>query len=229
MPAEYDPKINLQHWPTPMARFGLNPFSENLYRIVLTESRRHLVGGYWQPVRNDDGSWTPGETCYHWRLKYKDVKAPWILERWRWEMKSKREWETLVDPVSGWPLFGPYPARGDYELVWEFDSGVDADNLDNIIGFVNRRDSWSWQDHRDRVAAEYQKEENDIRNAGRDEIRDCMTAFGGAPISYGRFGRGTKTQQDFATAHDMNLPIPRGRPQNLNGLEVKSSMFAGRI
>jgi hypothetical protein len=219
MSFEYDPASSLRHWPTPMGRFGKNPFGENLYRIVLTESRRHLVGGLWPD----------GATGYHWVPKYRSVKAPWILERWRWEMLSKAKWDELVDPVSGWPLFGPYPTRGDYELVWEFDAGVDADSLDNIIGFVNRRDSWSFQDHRDRVAAEYQQEENDIRKAGRDEIRDCMTAFGGAPISYGRFGRGTKTQQDFATAQDMNLPIPRGRPQNLNGLEVTSSMFAGGV
>ena len=219
MPFEYDPATSLQHWPTPMGRFGKNPFGENLYRIVLASSRRHLVGGLWPD----------GDTGYHWVPKYRSVKAAWILERWRWEMLSKLQWDALVDPVSGWPLFGPYPARGDYELVWEFEAGVDADNLENIIGFVDRRDSWSFQDHRDRIAAEYQQEEKDIRNAGRDEIRDCMTAFGGAPISYGRFGRGTKTQQDFATAQDMNLPIPSGRPQNLNGLEVTSSMFAGRI
>ncbi len=32
----------LQHYPVPMARFGLNPWGDNLYRIVLSKHPQEL-------------------------------------------------------------------------------------------------------------------------------------------------------------------------------------------
>ena len=52
MIGEYDPQLNLRHFPTlPMAVYGLNQYGENLYRVVFAESRRHLIGGQWRDTR----------------------------------------------------------------------------------------------------------------------------------------------------------------------------------
>src|ERR1035441_2170118 len=124
MSLEYDPVSSLRHWPTPMSQYGKTPYGDNLYRIVFRDSRRHLVGG----------TWPDGGSGYHWVPKYRARDSAWIVGRGRPESMTKLQWDTqLIDPISGWLLLGPYPARGDYELVWEFDRGVDSDSLDRIV------------------------------------------------------------------------------------------------
>lgn len=221
MELEYDPVLNLRHYPAPMFRFGQNPFGENLYRIVLTHSRRHLVGR----------RWSDGHVGYHWRPKYRAVKAAWILERWNWERLSKAEWDrTMVDPFSGLLLFGPYPARGDYELAWEFDKGVAADSIDNLIGAIEHGRSRSFEDIRAFHKAEYESEERRGKWSAEAEIRDAVTAFGNAPFSSSLLTRGSKTRAEMRfTAAEVGLPVPsRGRPKDLRGLDVTSSLIAGR-
>jgi hypothetical protein len=221
MELEYDPVLNLRHYPMPMARFGTSPFGENLYRIVFTASRRHLVGR----------QWSDGHIGYHWRPKYRAVKAAWILERWSPEKLSKREWDrTMVDPFSGLLLFGPYPARGDYELAWEFDHGVEADSLDNLIAAVERGRSRSFEDLRTFHKAEYETEERDFKREAEAEVRDAVTAFGNAPVSSSRLMRGSKTAPEMRfSARDLGMRGVRGPAQRkLRGMEMKSAMFAGR-
>lgn len=220
MAFEYDPITSLRHWPTPMSRFGKTPYGDNLYRIVFRDSRRHLVGG----------RWPDGTSGYHWVPKYRSIDAPWIMERWRPESLTKSQWDRdMVDPVSGWLLLGPYPSRGDYELVWEFDKGVDSDSLDRIVAFVeNERGRRSFQDLRDRASGEYEADTREMDAARYGEIREAMTAFGGAPLSYGRHGRGTKTADPVLTAEQVGMPVPkRGGGRQIGALNVSNSLSAG--
>lgn len=216
---EYDPVASLQHHPTPnLRRFGVNPFGEPLYRIVFAESRRHLIGGCWA-----DGEWG-----YHWVPKYKNISAKWILERWDSEKLSKAEWDrTMVDPVSGWLLFGPYPARGDYEKAWEFDKGVAADSLDNIVAAIERGRMYSFQTVRDSIAADYAYDERDSRVQAEAEVRDACRFRGNSPLSFGRHGRGSKTAPNLKSAEELGLPIPQNvnrNPKDLRGLDVTSNL-----
>ena len=203
---EYDPKVNLAHYPLPMGKYGKTPFGDNLYRIVRTDSRRRLVGG----------EWFGGERMYHWVPAYRNCSAPWILEMWRPEPMSIRQWNELSDPATGWPLFGPYPSRGDYELVFEFDFGVAADSLDNIIAAVGAKQKRSFQDDRDILAREYDYEQGKFKQDSYEDIRDGMTAFGGAPLSYGRHGRGTKT----ADIKPCASPFPNFRPSKASAKRI---------
>lgn len=180
---EYDAKVNLAHYPVPMGRYGQTPFGDNLFRIVRTDSRRRLVGG----------EWFGGERMYHWVPAYRNCDAAWILEMWRPEPMSPRQWSEMSDPVTGWPLFGPYPSRGDYELVFEFDSGVEADSLDNIVGTIAMKRQRSWQDDKDILEREYLADQKETSVNNYLDIRDGMTAFGSAAMSGGSHGRGTKT------------------------------------
>ncbi len=224
---EYDPTVNLRHYPTPMRKYGLNPFNEPLYRIVFRESRRHLVGG----------TWRDGSTGYHWVEKYRQVSSPWILERWytaaEFTKMTKTQWDTqMVDPLSGWLVLGPYPSRGEYDMVWEFDAGGPAnDSLTKIIGYLELGRTRSFQDIRDAHVADYEAETKAMRQNRYDDIRDGMTAFGSAPISAGRFGRGTKTTPELLTAEQCGLPTPKALPQGhgakVGPLEVSTSLNAG--
>ena len=235
MSLEYDPVTSLRHWPTPMSRFGKNVYGENLYRIVFTQSRRHLVGGLWPD----------GKTAYHWVPKYRKVASAWILERWyspfEFTKMSKTSWDsTMVDPVSGWLLLGPYPSRGEYDLVWEFDAGVDSDNLEKIVGSIERGRGRSFEDIRAFHKAEYEQEEKDTRNACRDEIRDAVTAFGNSPFASARCARGLKTAPMLRTAEELGLPVPgrrfqapkrvgARRTQDVRDIQTSSSLIAGRV
>lgn len=218
---EYDPVTSLRHWPTPMRRFGTNLYGDALYRIVFTESRRHLVGG----------CWPDGHMGYHWVPKYRAIQSPWILERWytpeQYCKMSRRKWETeRVDPISGWPL-QPYPDRGEYDLVWEFDQGPTVDNLEAIVGAIEQARARSFQDVRDAHMADYAYEEKETRANGYLELRDDMTAFGSAPIASRLVGRGTKTRPDLLSANELGLPMPRPG-KGLGQLQMSSTLLAAQ-
>lgn len=207
-----------------MGQYGKTPFGDPLYRIIFRDSRRHLVGG----------RWPDGTQEYRWVPKYERVRAVWILERWYAAMEfthmSKLKWDcTMVDPVSGWLILGPYPTRGEYDLVWEFDQGVDNDSLEKIIGAINRGRDRSFEEIRQFHKGEYAQEERDTQREGYAEIRDAMTAFGSAPIASSRLGRGTKTREMVRTANELGLPMPQaGGGRNVGPLQISTSLIAGR-
>lgn len=215
---DYDPKINLQHYPLAgMAKYGLNPYNEPLYRIVFKDSVRHLVGKMWPD----------GEIGYRWVPKYRGVKAPWILERWSYVEMSQREWDRLVDPLSGYLILGPYPSRGEYNLAWEFDKGVANDSLDKIIATIEHGRKRSFQDCRDNVERDYSYEDKATKQEIYDEYRNDVRFRPLAALSYGKYGRGTKTMPDFPIAERHGLPVPKKQPRkpaDLRGLDLTSTL-----
>jgi hypothetical protein len=62
------------HFPFPMARFGLNPQSEPMWRIVFADSVKRLIGG----------RWPDGHEEYRLARVYTGpgVKGKWVLESW---------------------------------------------------------------------------------------------------------------------------------------------------
>ena len=219
---EYDPVTSLRHFPMPLSHHGLNPYGEPLYRIVFTESRRHLVGG----------CWPDGEVGYHWVPTYRQIKAFWVLERWKSCLEfagmSQKQWDrTMIDPVSGWLLLGPYPSRGEYDLAYEFDAPPTVGLVEKLAGALERGRLRSFQDIRDPHAREYEAEERETRQSGRDEMRDSRLAFGmSAFSSLTGVARGIKTMPAPISAEQAGLPIPRprGDPKRL---EATSTLIAG--
>jgi hypothetical protein len=137
---------------------------------------------------------------------------------------TKREWNSMVDPVSGFPIHGPYPDRGEYYFTeWEFDKGVENDSLDKIIGAIERGRDRSFQDVHDANAREYAQEDRAHSTEADARIRNAYTAFGvtGKPLSSltGVY-RGSKTgPSDLPSAPW----VPKSRPK---GLEIKTSLMA---
>jgi hypothetical protein len=226
---EYDPVTSLKHWPEPMARFGKNPHGENLYRIILASSRRHLIGGRWR-----DGS-----LGYHWVETYDSETSLWVLERWNTPFEfakcTRFVWDTtLVDPDSGWPLMGPYPDRGEYAKAFEFKKGVDVAGLDAIIGAIEKGRERSFGQIRQAHAAEYEYEERDSRAQAEAEVRDAVTAFGNSAFSAGRHGRGTKTEPNLRSAEELGLPLMNnpgfvGSPIADGRMDIRNSLRSGGL
>jgi hypothetical protein len=192
-----------------MRKFGVNLYGDPLYRIVLASSVMHLVGG----------QWPDGTRAYRWVPRYRNPRSQWILEAWAPARISQREWDSYADPITGWPLLGPYPSRGEYECAWEFDKGVDADNLETIIGAIEKGRNRSFQDVRDFAAKEYAQEQSAMRSARDAEIRDSFTAFGVLPKAFSSMSgvsRGTKTLPELRSANELGLPIPGARPKTSN-------------
>ena len=221
----------IQSHPTPMGRFGKNPFQENLYRIVLAPSVARLIGG----------EWPDGSRGYRWSVPLSYRSKGWILESWDWCRVSPREWESSVDPFSGWPVNGPYPTRGEYYLSWEFDRGVESDSLEKIIGAIERGRRRSFEEVRQFHKTEYEYEERNRLREQDAENRDGFTAFGVTPkpISSRLVSRGTKTMPELKSANELGLPIPRAVPLvdarkgnrrtlDLRDTKIRSAFIAGR-
>jgi hypothetical protein len=118
---------------------GANPFGENNYRLVHSNSRFHLQGGKWKiwadnltlqerggMVTTPAGLLVPSphtpdkvEICVKWMRKYSTDFPGWILERWMpasW-YGGVDDWERLHVPMHpSIPFLGPYPSEGDYEM-----------------------------------------------------------------------------------------------------------------
>lgn len=225
-----DAAPTIQQYPLPMRRFGLNPFGELRYRIVLATSVHQLVGGQWP-----DGSRGYRQSV---PLSYRD--KGWILEAWDWCRMTPREWDSMIEPFSGWPVRGPFPARGEYYLAWEFERGLgiwDSD-VERIIGAIETGRGRSFGEVRKAMAEEYQNEERRSKQEASDEIRDACTAFSVAPFSSSGVSRGTKTAPELRSAQELGLPIPRRGPKvskstsrrtfDVRDAQITSTLLTGR-
>ena len=195
----------LQHYPMPMARFGLTPFGENRFRLVLNKSVRWVIYGDW------DGS---GVKRAKWVRKYSDDFGPWILEEWRdcftlTGGMTAEQWNTGPEVNTG-----PYPSRGGYEMVGG--SGVDPahTNIEKLIAMVHAADKYSWNEKLVACQNQATKEEIERKHLRESIIRDAFPAFGHAPFSQLSTGRGgaAKTSPVLRSANELGLPVPQGIP-----------------
>ena len=60
------------HWPISLSRFGANPFSQPLFRMVYAPTVRKLIFG----------TDSRGKTGAHVRQAYRHLGEVWILEKW---------------------------------------------------------------------------------------------------------------------------------------------------
>ncbi len=217
------PQENLRHYPIQMARFGQNPYAQNLYRIVFAPSRRYLVYGQW-PDGSRKATWLP---------KYPEVGDSWVLERWLTPFEYARctpeQWnETLT-------VLGPYPDRGEYEICHRFQLTNPTDeNITQLIGLIdashkNTRRNGGVFDNPENTAAcreIAEREQATISNEMQARIENCFPAYGGVPMAGYGGARGTKASSVKRTAKEVGLPVmPRAaqRGQQIS----RSSIVSG--
>lgn len=184
-----------------MSRFGQNPYGQNLYRIVYAPSRRYLVVG----------EWPDGSQCAQWVVKHKGIGDQWIMERWlpaeQYAKCTREQWDQTM------LILGPWPARGEYEHCHTFELSTPTDaNIEKLIKLIEASRQVRFQDtlnwHREDAA----RERESIRKTAEDMIRNRLPAFGGRPMSAGKYGRTTKIPT-LRTAQELGLPRIPGRPK----------------
>ena len=197
---DYDPVKNLQHFPLSMARFGLNPYSENMYRIVHGSSRRYLVAG----------EWPDGSVGARWVLKYKNNRQDWILEQWR-------SGEDICPEGKDWwaqQIGVPFPERGDYELAHAFEL-VHPENcdLDKLIAWVQAGKRYSLDEKIVFSREQASKEKESIGKTAREITRNRLPAFGCRPFFSRRVARGSEkiVRKVTHTAEELGLPVQNGQ------------------
>ena len=199
-----------QHWPTPMSRFGLNPYSENLYRIVFAPSVKRMVGG----------EWPDGAVEYRFRPKYRALGNVWILEKWISAFEdSKMTPETyklmFTDTSTGLLVAGPYPHHGVYTHVHTFESVVPGDcNLEWLIGIINKAKSNDPVKVEAAIKEHYQKQEATDDANSLDRLRDAMPSFGLRSASFGGHVKSFKAHRFDVKAKELwqkGMPIGRNK------------------
>ena len=192
---DYDPKTGLRHHPTSMAKFGLNPFQENLYRIIFAPSRRHIVYGEWR-----DGSRRAS-----WVKTYAALGDVWVMERWHTAFEFTRMTEQSWN--ESMTVLGIYPSRGEYEICHIFEAcAPEHANLDKLVMWIEAGRNRSFSENRTACQQDADRREKETSAEVQDRIRDILPAFGTAPlIGYGG-GRGTKTMPITKSAEELGLP-----------------------
>jgi hypothetical protein len=116
---------------------GLNRFGEPNFRIVWGWRRLMLLEGVWRRavpaaviVKGIPQHMMDTETVFvgaKWVQKYPTLNNFFIMERWMppEHYGTKGAWydlNTKADPETGEVFLegGPYPSRGDYEMIWHF-------------------------------------------------------------------------------------------------------------
>ena len=189
----------VQHYPgLNMARYGLNPYDEPLYRIVFAPSRWHMVAG----------AWADGTVGARMALlgNYRAMGNQWILEKWqsceeylRGFPGGKQGWEAAMGQ--------PAPSRGEYVWAVTFEACDPANaNIDKLINFCDLGRRATVQDITDACQADAANRRKAEDARVFDKIWDKIEAFPGAAISAHGGSRGIKTR-------DFPLGAPDGMPR----------------
>lgn len=116
-----------------LRKFGQNPYGENIYRIVWSESQFETMGGEWEerldPTRGtslirrgkmlvDSNPILAKHAGYKSVSKYPDYKGKqgrWILEKWLPCSYTPAQWNWFfLDITTGIYSSGPYPEYGEF-------------------------------------------------------------------------------------------------------------------
>lgn len=183
-----------------MKRFGENPYSEPLYRVVFSDSRTDLIGGKW-----------PDGVCeYREVRRYPDIHA-WILEKWMSpeEYAGKREaYEAQqLDRESGLYTCGPYPSRGEYQLCYAFPCQPGDGEIVKIVTAIKLSRDVHPAKRKEGIMGGYERQEKD-RSRRFDNIwGDSMGGFSKADTVVSFAGGGKGARAGFKRPSDM--PVER--------------------
>lgn len=231
----YDPKTSLQHHPLPMARFGLNPFGETMYRIVLIESRRSIVYGQWNGSGHPRASWQP--TYPHLMIAAQQMNDPqetpalYVLEKWLSAFEfagcSAAAWARDLDCL----MLGNYPHRGEYQMIGSTAIRPADTNIDKLIMLVEAGSKFSWAEKLAACRLNSAKAEADKATQIHDIIEDCLPYKGTEALVGGGTspGRGTKTAPILKSANELHLPRPTTQNSGNGGSRMMSPQQARRF
>jgi hypothetical protein len=185
----------------PMARFGKNGYGDNLYRIVLAESRRMLIVGgiaQWGPCYPQAKDW------------FRDYGTQWVLEKWvsafRFTGMTASQWNRDSNNL----ILGPYPDRGEYIMCGNLPILPEVTNIDKLIAMVDAGSSYSWSEKLEACKKKQEYADAMAKSTREAIIRECLPTFGTTPMVGHGGARGTKTSPILRSANELGLPLGGG-------------------
>jgi hypothetical protein len=200
-----------RHVPMGRARFGLNSFQENLWRIVFAPSVHTMIGG----------KWPDGAVEYRLRPKYRDLGDVWVLEKWISAFEDSGMTETtynwlMADSTTGLLPSGPYPHRGVYHHVHTFEAVAPGDcNLEWLVGIIAKAKTNDPAAVKQAIDEHYAKEQRARHQLGIDKLVENRPAFGMRPTSLPGGVHSVKSFRFDVAAEDLKRKMPR-----VNGARV---------
>lgn len=190
------------HFPRQMARFGLNAYSEPLFRIVFAPSVKTLVGGVF----------ADGFSGYRTRPAYRNIGNKWIVEKWisafeHTKMTPEAYDLAFRDPVTGLVLTGPYPTRGVYNWCHTFDACDPVnENIDQLIGLLLKAEKNDPRDNQRAILDTMAREEAADDAQRYERCKELLPAFGIRAANIGGMVKATKSAPLMKSANELGLP-----------------------
>lgn len=194
-----------------MARFGVNPFGEPIWRCVFAPSVKYIVGG-----RFPDGF-----TGYRVRKLLPHVGSNWILQKWisAYELTRMTEFEYNAKErnlETGLFPTGPYPHRGVYEYCETLSCSPEDVNFDKLIAWIERGKYNRTQDNARALMNTLERKEKAEEQNRFDRMKELMPAFGIRAANIGGRVKKTKTAPLMRSANELGLPVRGPSVQQVN-------------
>lgn len=188
--------VTPQHLPiSSLSLFGKNPYNENMWRVVWSESRYYLVGAEHNTFdesaggasldkvinqRGKDPNLQTRKTGYKWLPLYPS-RAGWVLELWKspsgFTGCSPEEYEIKYREPNGILTLGPYPSRGEFCQAHFFNSTPSWDEVCKQIQLRRMGWQYSYNDHLAANKEQVEKEEKSKFARMEDIFLDSQQAF----------------------------------------------------
>jgi hypothetical protein len=191
-----------------MKRFGENPFSESLYRVVFSDSRTDLLGG----------KWPDGDCAYREVPRYPGIRGQWILEKWcspaeyagTPEQYTREQW----DAESGLLTCGPYPHRGEYAHCYTFPFMPGDGMICQVIGALKVSRDLTAAQHKQGIMEPLERQQKQQDQRFDDIFKEAMGPFSKADAVVSMASRpndraGWKRGGDMPVQRfDQSAPLP---------------------
>ena len=193
-------------YPLPMSRYGLNPYGENLYRIVYAPSVRKMVGG----------KFADGYTGYRSRPAYRHIGPYWVIEKWISAFELTRMTEeqyrsAYIDKATGLFPTGPYPSRGVYYYCETLSCNPSEANIDKLVMWLEHSKHVDPAQNQRQLLDEIDQAEKADAAHRLDWAKDKNRAAG---IRAANFGGMVKAQKSYPMEKSAtSLGLPRNGPR----------------
>jgi len=198
-------------YPMPMSKYGLNPFGENLYRLVYAPSVKKMVGG----------KFTDGYIGYRARPAYRHIGQFWVIEKWISALELTRMTEQQYDTVykdkeTGLYPTGPYPHRGVYHYCETLSGNPSEANIDKLVSWLEHAKHVDPAQNQRQLLDDLDKADKDDAARRWDWAKDKERAAGIRAANFGGMVKAQKSYPMEKSATSLGLPQKGPRVMEIN-------------
>ena len=184
-----------------LARYGLNPFHEPVFRCVYAPSVKRIIGG----------RAASGAIGYFVRPAYRHIGDYWIIEKWLSAFedcgKTEAQYNELCkDMDTGLFPTGPYPHRGVYNYCETLSHSPADTDFDLLIALIQKGKYNRPQDNAQALMKMMDKKEKADADERFDRMKELLPAFGIRATSYRGHTKKTKSAPIMKSANELGLP-----------------------